>query len=119
MKILINDLKWEVKLGTNEELKQVHNSTDYDLYFGVTEYLTQTIYLLKNPTDILRFKRTVIHELLHAILFSYGNVQNTYTEEQVCEICSSHHKFLETTSMQIIEYCSQNGLYDDNKEDKE
>ena len=82
MKIKINKTNWNVYL--------VNEFRDEPGVLGKTCYLRGTVEILKGLSDE-KMKSTIIHEIVHAYLDSYGfevpNIESVmlFSEEQVCE----------------------------------
>jgi Zn-dependent peptidase ImmA (M78 family) len=71
----INNLEWQIKTTTdfNEDL------------FGRTDYDTLTIYISAKTCEQTQ-QVTLIHELIHAFLHSYGFMyKDNFTREDICE----------------------------------
>lgn len=86
MKFIVNNLEWEMNF---EDGDTVHLNQDDDTILGLTEYIEQTISIRKGMSDQLT-RTTVIHELCHCFLFSYGFCAGSYDEEAVCNLFGSH-----------------------------
>lgn len=68
MELKINGLEWKVVFTDKDD----ENLTVDDIQcLGVTHYIPLTIYLNKDLPKC-QMKQTVIHELTHAYIFSYG-----------------------------------------------
>lgn len=90
MKIKINNVEWEIKELTNEEMNEFISKyrkyEDYEYYCGYTSYIKHVILLNKIAENN---EHTLYHELVHAYLYSYGLYDfETYSEEDVCNIAS-------------------------------
>lgn len=85
MKIKIHKDTWKVKLVDANAEKM--NSDENGIKIGITEYLEGVINIRKEiPESIAR--ATVIHELVHAFIFSYGYTING--EEAMCDFFAVH-----------------------------
>lgn len=80
--MIINNLHWKITINDNLN----------ENIFGTTNYATQTIYL--NPTCVMEnIKRTLLHEVVHAFLYSYGlHCIESFDKETICEFIS-HNLF--------------------------
>lgn len=89
MKLKINGLRWTV-INLEKDDKQL-NPNENAHYLGVTNYRDLTISLDSSQPEEL-YRRTVIHELVHAFSFSYGVhlIANDSTEEPVCDFMGAH-----------------------------
>lgn len=104
--VRINNTDWEIRLVSGKK-KDMH-PTDDSYNIGLTEYLDDVIKIRKHMTESCT-RSTVIHELIHAFIFSYG-----YTiegEEAMCNFFGAHaDKIMELTDeiMKGVKHqCSQ------------
>nr|DAY03329.1 MAG TPA: PORTAL PROTEIN [Caudoviricetes sp.] len=87
MRFKANNLSWNIDF-VNED-KSLMNS-DNGMYFGLTEYKSQQISIRTGLSKEMT-RETVIHELVHCFLFSFGVCGFTsLNEEQVCNFVGSH-----------------------------
>lgn len=85
MKIKINNYNWSVHF--EEPDAEIMNDDGY--YIGLTLFHKLSIHIRKGlPEELTR--STVIHELVHAFLFTYGIKEDEYDEEKVCEFFGTH-----------------------------
>lgn len=97
MIIKINGLKWTVLFASRGD--NILKLDDLQC-MGVTDYFNLKIYLDGSISEEL-MRQTVIHELTHAFLFSYGvHVEcDEDTEEAVCDFCGANFdKMLRATN---------------------
>lgn len=91
LKFYINNLEWTLLFREETVVKTVYNelaNSSSKYVFGFTDFPTLRIFVDKDlSSDILR--RTLMHELIHAHLFSFGLDFEDYTEEDICNIMSS------------------------------
>ena len=90
MKIEINGLKWVVN-ATKRDTGALIPTEDGDVRLGVTKYRELEIHIDERmPYEL--FRRTVIHELIHAYTFSFGyHLYCTDTDEEpICDFISAH-----------------------------
>lgn len=85
MKVKINKDIWKVKMVRPDKKKMNPSEESYNL--GLTEYKENVINIRKGMTKSVT-RSTVIHELVHAFLFSYGN--SVEGEEQMCDFFGAH-----------------------------
>ena len=107
MVVNINDLDWQVFFAHSRADKLKLDGTDC---MGITYYQEQEIYLNKDlGTDL--FRQTVIHELSHAFLFSFGyHLDCEMVEEAVCDFLGSHlDKIYKLTNKVIAVYHKERG----------
>lgn len=86
MKFKVNGLDWEIQYKDSEHMDM--NDGDY-VFLGTTKIPEQVIWIRTGMTEILT-RRTVIHELCHCFLFSYGCKDTCYDEEQLCDFVGSY-----------------------------
>ena len=98
MKIKIHKDVWKVKLTGGDKKKMTPDEKSYNL--GLTEYGKQTINIRKG-LSLSVARSTVIHELVHVFLFSYGNTVEG--EEQMCDFFGVHADDILTLTDQIME----------------
>lgn len=86
MKFTVNNLDWEIYFENSDS---VHLNQGEETILGLTEYIEQTISIRKGMSKELT-RTTVIHELCHCFLFSFGFCADSYDEEAVCNLFGSH-----------------------------
>lgn len=97
MKIKIHNDIWKVKL-TNANAKKLNPDKNH-LNFGLTEYVEGVIHIREGLNESVA-RSTVIHELVHAFIFSYG-----YTiegEEAMCNFFGVHADEIVELTEQIM-----------------
>jgi len=84
MRFVINKRNWNVKLVA-EDSKYLCVEEGEEVC-GITSFAKATIYLNKEiDKDVM--KDTIVHELTHAYLFTYGfNQFENFNEENVCDV---------------------------------
>lgn len=85
MKIKIHKDVWKVKLTDAGKKKMTPDKDHCNL--GLTEYTKLLINIRTGLAESVA-RSTVIHELVHAFLFSYGN--EVEGEEQMCDFFGVH-----------------------------
>lgn len=86
-KLKINDLTWELKIVDRDS--EFLKLDDPDLVnAGITDYHDLKIYIDQSLSDDM-IQRTIIHELTHAFIFSYG-YSDMMNEEEICKFIESH-----------------------------
>lgn len=85
MNIRINNDIWEVKMIDSGKKKM--NPSKGTINLGLTEYVKGVINIRKGMTESVT-RSTVIHELVHAFIFSYGYIVED--EEGMCDFFGSH-----------------------------
>ena len=86
--IKINGLKWKIFFVASESPKLTDEDNKKNI-LGITYFRECEIYIDKSLSKPLR-KQTVIHELVHALLFSYGINAEGATEEEICDLIGAH-----------------------------
>jgi len=77
--IKINGLVWNIQIDNNMSLD----------YFGNVDYFEQTININQKIKGNENIKRTIIHEVIHAYLYSYGFTnKDNFELEQMIEFIS-------------------------------
>ncbi len=85
MKIKIANDVWKIKLKDGDS-KKMHPSKDR-INFGLTEY-TRLVINIRKEMPLSLARSTVIHELVHAFIFSYGHEVDG--EEAMCNFFGVH-----------------------------
>lgn len=105
MEFTINKLKWEIKELSNEEihdlrielgLKQYEEINEHVFNLGFTDNTQQKIYL-NSTLNKQQLKNTLIHELVHAWLWSVGASYTQYCEDALCDTVSASYEFIHET----------------------
>lgn len=87
MKIEINNLTWEIEFVERDS--KFLKLDDPDLVnAGITDRHDLKIYIDQSLSDDM-IQRTIIHELTHAFIFSYG-YSDMMNEEEICKFIESH-----------------------------
>lgn len=102
MKFTINNSEWEIiELNKEEFLKtkkkldeeMIEKSEENSFVLGFCDNVHHKIYLNKYICKD-ELKRTLIHELGHCWLWSYGASYNGYSEDALCDTLSSSFEFI-------------------------
>lgn len=102
LSININGLDWDICCVHSGDKKL--NVDNVDCY-GVTYFQEQQIYFNIDISKGL-FRQTVIHEIVHAFLFSFGyHLDCDEIEEAVCDFIGSHLDNIYKTTNKIIAKC--------------
>lgn len=102
MKIQVNNLEWAVEYKNADSTELL---IDNEPCLGYCSLLTQGIYIRKGMSRQLT-RETVLHELAHCFMFSYGICNERKTEEDLCNFVGAFadklvymtDKFMETFS---------------------
>lgn len=102
MIIKINNLNWTVFFVPRKHEKLELEDTQC---MGVTYFSDLQIYIDESLSDEL-IRQTVIHELIHAFLFSYGvHIECSYdkdVEEAFCDFCGAYFDKVQKVANKII-----------------
>lgn len=98
--ITINHLTWDVYFVDKNHEKLVDEDGKQDAY-GITLFRECEIYIdAELPSGMLR--RTITHELVHAIAFTYGVHLDKVDEEEICEFIASIFDELKTLRKAVL-----------------
>lgn len=97
MKIKIHDDIWKVRMVDSDKKKLNPDSNHINL--GLTEYTKGVISIRKGMQKSVT-RSTVIHELTHAFLFSYGHTVEG--EEAMCDFFGVHGDEIISLADQIM-----------------
>ena len=86
MNFVVNNLEWTMNFVDADKAFLNENG---NTILGLTEYVSQTISIRKGMSEQLT-RNTVIHELCHCFLFSFGFCSESYDEEAICNLFGSH-----------------------------
>lgn|SRR5574344_793115 len=103
MKFKMNNIKWEIKEKSQEEIKEYINKSKNNsnentksrdtLYYGITWSDLCEIWLDK---DIKNKRNTLIHELTHCYLRTYmTHLDKKYIEEDIADISANSHDIID------------------------
>lgn len=92
--IYLNGLRWEICFVFKEDdnLNQLKKEENYIAY-GLTNAFEQKIYINRDLNEV-QMKRTLMHELTHAFLFSYGFDDHVFNEEELCQFVGQNTMYL-------------------------
>lgn len=94
MKFKMNNLKWEIKQASAEEVKAGFNDNNPEsYYFGSTTLSTQTI-LINSEVSIEKQRETLYHELMHCYIACYLCDGLQFDEEGICNISAKSHDII-------------------------
>lgn len=97
MEFKINADTWKVVVLDGEHEKMHPEQDSYNL--GLTEYCENVINIRKGMTASVT-RSTVIHELVHAFIFSYG--YHVEDEESMCDFFASQGTAIMEITEQIM-----------------
>lgn len=99
MQIKINNILWTFSLvkGTDSNLLY-----DSDFNYGITCYNDARVYISKDLPIDLR-KRTLLHEIVHAVLFSYMlRKYESFTEEEMADFVAKYFDKIYTITGNVM-----------------
>jgi hypothetical protein len=98
MTFKINGIPWTIQMKSG---KNPIFTDDDNEYLGFCEYSTQTIILRNDmPTELI--EQTLIHELTHAFVFSFGLSGYKFDEEKLCNFVGAHLKRIHKITKQYM-----------------
>lgn len=103
MDIKINDLKWQVDFLNGDDERLISDGVKC---LGITVFSDFQIYIKSNMTREA-LKQTVLHELAHAFLFSYGihlPIDEDETEEAVCDFVGVYSPKINKMANKILKF---------------
>ena len=109
-KVKINNIDYGIKVidWDDERLRM----PDGDYHFGVTNFKEKEIYIANNLKDET-MTNTLIHELTHAFIDSYGLLQVEWNDEIVADFMGAHLENIVNTLQEISDEMTkekENGL---------
>lgn len=96
MKFKINNSNWEIKEVSQSDMrdeltKRNFELDEYGMYFGLTGFDTQTIFIDKNLCKERKIT-TLIHELTHCYIGTFAHhIEKQFDEEDVCDYVANSH----------------------------
>ena len=97
MRFQLNDIGWEIKEISEQELlekyKEINPKDDVFYVFGICLKIKNVI-LLSNELEESQKKRTLIHELMHAWLWTNRIELEDFSEEEMCNFTSASYYFI-------------------------
>lgn len=112
MKLQIHNLNWQVEFIQSEHCFE-ENNTQEELC-GITKKLKLQVFINSEMNDDL-VRRTVIHELTHAYIWTYGFENfDSFKEEDLCNFIETFSEsILKDTEKVMTEYESFKGKFDE------
>ena len=101
MKITINNMTWSVVFVSQNDMPIKHGNEEL-LSLGYTSYGDLKIYINKDVDEQVMHK-SLIHELTHAYISSFGFTFVTMTEEIICEFMSYYSTSINQLLKAIVE----------------
>ena len=84
--------QWQVVFTTNDEMEKLHGGSEYKELWGMCSGIDNTIYL-NNAMSKERTRKTLIHEIAHAIQEESGlkPFMNKTDGERTVEFMAAHY----------------------------
>ncbi len=98
--VTINGMEWSVYFVDKSYPALTDDSGTQDAY-GVAHFRTCDIYIdCGLPKELMR--QTVMHELVHALRFSYGESIDLESEEKICDFIAAHFDELKSLRKAVL-----------------
>ena len=104
MKLKINNNTYKILIVDKEDERVIIDNYSHS---GLTDFILKEIYIRNDLNDdSLRY--TIIHELTHAYLESYGFLQVDYTDEIIADITGNYLINIYNDYNKVYKYYKQN-----------
>ena len=97
----IGQFDWELYLVGDKDTKLM---VDDQQCFGYCNFANLQVCISNIEMAAQVRKATLVHELTHAFLYSYGYQKDSYDEEQFCDFMESHGKTIIELSEQLYKF---------------
>ena len=87
MVIELNENKYQIKIVNSNDENLLMEDGDY--HFGVTDFNKKIIYIADNLSNSA-FKYTLLHEITHAVIDSFGFLQVEWNDEIVADFMANY-----------------------------
>ena len=87
MVIELNENKYQIKIVKPDDENLLMEDGDY--HFGVTDFNNKIIYIANNLSNSA-FKYTLLHEITHAVIDSFGFLQVEWNDEIVADFIANY-----------------------------
>ena len=87
MVIELNNNRYAVKIVKYDDENLLMDDGDY--HFGVTDFKDKIIYIADNLSNSA-FKNTLLHEITHAVIDSFGFLQVEWNDEIVADFMANY-----------------------------
>ena len=88
---VINSIFYKI-IETRDD-NYVNIASNGESILGLCDVANRKIYLHKD-LDLYTKRKTLRHELMHAVLYEYGLNKDSYTEEQICDLLGTYGEFI-------------------------
>lgn len=87
MIIELNENKYQIKIVKPDDKNLLMDDGDY--HFGVTDFNKKIIYIADNLSNYA-LKYTLLHEITHAVIDSFGFLQVEWNDEIVADFMANY-----------------------------
>ncbi len=101
VQIRIGNIAWSVYAVKRDDERLMNE--DDEAVMGITYFREARIYVCTEDTSADIIKRTILHELCHAALFSRGFTPSAMDEEDICNFFESNAQALCSLGAQVYE----------------
>lgn len=98
--ITINGVKWKVFAVDSNHERLVDEKGNQNAY-GITLFRNSEIYIDGGLAPEV-FKQVLVHELIHAIAFSYCTDINMIGEEEICDFIAAHFNEIKSLRKAVL-----------------
>ena len=99
MVIELNNNRYAVKIVKYDDENLLMDDGDY--HFGVTDFNKKIIYIADNLSNSA-FKYTLLHEITHAVIDSFGFLQVEWNDEIVADFMANYSTMIAENYNYII-----------------
>lgn len=99
MVIKLNKNQYAVKIVKHDDENLLMDDGDY--HFGVTDFNKKIIYIANNLSDSA-FEYTLLHEITHAVIESFGFLQVEWNDEIVADFMANYSTIIADNYNYII-----------------
>lgn len=94
MKFRMNNLEWEIKKVSADEVKShFKDCNEESYYFGCTTFSKQEV-LINGEATLDKQRETLYHELMHCYIYCYICDGLSFDEEGICNISAKSHDMI-------------------------
>lgn len=102
MKFKMNDLEFEIKYASANEVKAVFNDESPESYYYGATTLSEQRILINREVSKEKQRETVYHELMHCFIYCYLMEGMQFDEEGLCNISSKSHNIIHNIAEKFI-----------------
>lgn len=104
MQLVIHNTIYEVQFVKSDDKHLLMEDNEY--HSGVTDFINKTIYINKNLKNDNSISYTVMHELTHAMIDSYGFLQVDWNDEIIADFMALYSSKLYELAEKVEEQFS-------------